>query len=81
MYDYDTKYLITAVANIGGMDPPSLLQETNGMFFLPSQPGWRISQESFFKNMDFINDLKVRGGWGQTGKPRGIERLCSLWIT
>jgi TonB-linked SusC/RagA family outer membrane protein len=28
---------------------------------------WRISQESFMKDLSFINDLKLRGGWGQLG--------------
>lgn len=29
--------------------------------------GWRISEESFMKSLSFITDLKLRGGWGQTG--------------
>lgn len=28
---------------------------------------WRISDESFMENFSFIDDLKIRGGWGQTG--------------
>jgi len=29
--------------------------------------GWRISREKFFDGVDFINDLKLRGGWGKLG--------------
>jgi TonB-dependent starch-binding outer membrane protein SusC len=29
--------------------------------------GWRISDEAFFQGVGFINDLKLRAGWGQTG--------------
>ncbi len=29
--------------------------------------GWRVSKESFMQGLSFINDLKVRAGWGQTG--------------
>jgi TonB-linked SusC/RagA family outer membrane protein len=29
--------------------------------------GWRISREGFMSNLTFINDLKLRGGWGQLG--------------
>ncbi|SFE67507.1 SusC/RagA family TonB-linked outer membrane protein [Thermoflexibacter ruber] len=28
---------------------------------------WRISREDFMKDLTFINDLKLRGGWGQLG--------------
>ncbi|MDL5513049.1 TonB-dependent receptor [Arenibacter sp. M-2] len=28
---------------------------------------WRVSSESFMKNVSFINDLKLRGGYGEAG--------------
>src|SRR5690606_10787251 len=28
---------------------------------------WRVSDETFMQNFTFLNDLKLRGGWGQTG--------------
>jgi TonB-linked SusC/RagA family outer membrane protein len=28
---------------------------------------WRISSESFMKEITWLNDLKLRGGWGKTG--------------
>ena len=28
---------------------------------------WRISQERFMKNLNFITDLKIRGSWGVLG--------------
>lgn len=36
-----------------------------GKFFAASG-AWRLSSESFF-NVDFIDDLKLHGGWGQAG--------------
>lgn len=33
---------------------------------------WRIKEEGFLKNVDFINDLKIRGGYGVTGQQDGI---------
>ncbi len=37
-------------------------------FFPGITAGWRISEESFFKNnVTFINSLKLRGSWGQLG--------------
>ncbi len=29
--------------------------------------GWRVSEESFLKDVDFVTDLKLRAAWGQTG--------------
>lgn len=31
------------------------------------QLGWRLSEESFIQRLDFVNDLKLRVGWGVTG--------------
>lgn len=37
-------------------------------FFPGITAGWRVSEESFFKNnVGFINNLKLRGSWGQLG--------------
>ena len=39
----------------------------------PSVAGaWRISEEPFMKDIKFVNNLKLRLGWGQTGNA-GIE--------
>ena len=37
-------------------------------FFPSASLAWRISQESFFKdNVSWVNELKLRGGYGSTG--------------
>jgi TonB-linked SusC/RagA family outer membrane protein len=78
MYDYDTKYLITAAIR---RDGSSKLAAGNKWDIFPSfSAGWRISQESFFSNMDFINDLKVRGGWGQTGNQEGLSDFAAFGL-
>jgi TonB-linked SusC/RagA family outer membrane protein len=38
--------------------------------------GWRISSEEFMKNLTFINDLKIRGGWGKNGNQEGIPNYA-----
>ena len=35
--------------------------------------GWRISDEPFFKGVSFINDLKIRGSWGQMGNQLAVS--------
>ncbi|MGV3639284.1 MAG: SusC/RagA family TonB-linked outer membrane protein [Adhaeribacter sp.] len=34
---------------------------------------WRMSDESFMQGMDFITELKLRGGWGQMGSQRNVN--------
>lgn len=29
--------------------------------------GWRLSEESFFPELNFVNNLKIRGSWGRLG--------------
>jgi len=64
-YSFDDRYLLTA--NIR-RDGSSRFSPGNKWGVFPSMSvGWRISEESFFQGVNFISDLKVRAGWGQTG--------------
>jgi TonB-linked SusC/RagA family outer membrane protein len=68
-YDYLQKYLIEFVWRYDG----SYIFPQKGRFgFFPGvSAGWRISEEPFWKNnISFINYLKLRGSWGQTGNDR-----------
>jgi TonB-linked SusC/RagA family outer membrane protein len=42
--------------------------------------GWRMSAEPFMKNLDFINDLKLRGGWGKNGNQEGISNYAQYGL-
>ena len=35
--------------------------------FPSAAAAWRISEEAFMKDIDFVDNLKLRVGWGQTG--------------
>lgn len=37
--------------------------------------GWRVSQEDFMQNVEWIDNLKLRAGWGQTGNSGGATDL------
>lgn len=64
-YDYKGKYLLTA----------SLRHEGSSKFgknhkwgnFPAVSAGWRISEEKFMQGITWINDLKIRGDYGETG--------------
>jgi TonB-linked SusC/RagA family outer membrane protein len=65
-YDYLSKYIIESGFNYGGS---SMFPSGKRWGFFPyASIGWRISEEKFFKdNLSFVNNLKLRGSWGQMG--------------
>lgn len=69
-YAFNEKYLLTA--NIR-RDGSSRFGENNRWGWFPSvSAGWRLKQEKFLQNVDFIDDLKLRVGYGVTGNQEGI---------
>ncbi|WP_210416843.1 TonB-dependent receptor [Echinicola soli] len=64
-YAFKDKYLLEANIRRDGSSRFANGQKW-GVF--PSfSVGWRISQESFMKDISFIDDLKLRGSWGVLG--------------
>lgn len=41
-------------------------------YFPSFSAAWRVSNEKFMKHITWIDDLKIRGGWGQTGNQSGL---------
>ena len=69
-YNYNDTYLFTANLRADGS---SKLAPGHRWGYFPSfSAAWRISQEKFMKNVSWIDDLKLRGGWGQTGNQSGL---------
>jgi TonB-linked SusC/RagA family outer membrane protein len=64
-YNYASKYYLDATVRYDGSSrfAPGYRWGTFPSFAL----AWRISAENFMSNVTFINDLKLRGGWGQMG--------------
>ncbi|WP_443936809.1 TonB-dependent receptor [Pedobacter sp. MW01-1-1] len=64
-YSYDNKYLLTATIRTDGS---SRFGFDNRYGVFPSvSVGWRISQENFMQNVNWISDLKLRASYGITG--------------
>jgi TonB-linked SusC/RagA family outer membrane protein len=65
-YTYDDKYLVEFT---GRMDGSEKFPANKRWHFFPAMAlGWRISEESFFKNnVSFVNDLKLRASAGKLG--------------
>lgn len=71
-YVYNQKYLLSATLR---RDGSSLFGANNKFAMFPAfSAGWRISNESFMKNYEFISDLKLRAGWGANGSVQGLPR-------
>lgn len=69
-YNYDSKYLVTANFRADGS---SKLAPGHRWGYFPSfSAAWRISGEKFLRDVSWINDLKLRAGWGQTGNQAGL---------
>ena len=64
-YSYDDRYLATATLR---RDRSSRFLGDNQSDWFPSiSAGWVISNEEFFKDVDFINRLKFKASYGQLG--------------
>ncbi|MGB3608114.1 MAG: TonB-dependent receptor [Psychroserpens sp.] len=76
-YDYDGKYLISAVVR---RDGSTKFGPENKFGIFPSgSVGWIISEEEFMESNDIVNFLKLRGSYGVLGNDRiGDFRFVSL---
>lgn len=64
-YNYRNKYYASATVR---RDGSSVFGADTRYGVFPSfSAGWRISEEGFMQGIDFISNLKIRGGWGTMG--------------
>ena len=67
-YNYKNRYLFTATFRADGS---SKFSKDNRWGYFPSAAfAWRLSEEKFMTNVDFINNAKIRVSYGQTGNDR-----------
>jgi TonB-linked SusC/RagA family outer membrane protein len=70
-YDFAGKYLLQASLR---RDGSSAFGVNNRWGYFPSvSAGWRLSSENFMKNISFLEDLKIRAGYGVTGNSLGFD--------
>ncbi|MDO4757118.1 MAG: SusC/RagA family TonB-linked outer membrane protein, partial [Parabacteroides sp.] len=76
-YVYDDKYLASLTMRHDGS---SRFGRNNRYATFPSVSlGWRMSKENFLNQIDWIDDLKFRASWGQTGNQE-ISNLARYTI-
>jgi len=64
-YSFNDTYLFTANLRVDGSS--AFGPDRRWGYFPSFSAGWRISNEAFFENITFVNDLKIRAGWGIVG--------------
>ena len=68
-YSFKDKYLVQGILRNDASS--RFLSASQNAVFPAFSVGWRISEENFIKdNLPFINDMKIRYGWGKTGNQR-----------
>ncbi len=64
-YNYKGKYLVSGTIR---RDGSSRFGANNRYGVFPAfSAAWRISDEAFMQGLNWMNDFKIRAGWGQTG--------------
>ncbi len=74
-YDINGKYLFTFT---GRYDGSSMLAEGNKWDFFPSAAfAWRVSEEPFMSEYDWLSNLKLRLSYGEAGNVSGLDPYIS----
>lgn len=78
-YGVDDKYLFDFSLRTDGSS--KFNQGYQWGYFPAVGLAWRLSQENFFEDIAFINDLKIKTSYGLTGNQSGINSFASrqLW--
>lgn len=77
-YNFNERYLLSVSLRNDGS---SKFGKDNKWAVFPAVSlAWNISEENFMSNADWINDLKLRAGYGITGNQDGIGPYNSLQL-
>lgn len=79
-YDYDSRFLATLTFRADGS---SKFASSNRWGYFPAfSLGWRLSNEQFMKNISWISNLKITGGWGELGNQNidGFQYLSKIVV-
>lgn len=78
-YSYQNKYLFTATIR---RDGSSKFGKNNRYGYFPSfSLGWNVAEEKFMKNVHWLDQLKLRGGYGVLGNQEIDNYQYSSTIT
>ena len=69
-YDYMGRYLVEFNGRYDGSS--KFLPENRWDFFWGVSAGWRLTEEKFMKNVNWLSNLKLRASYAQVGNQSGI---------
>lgn len=69
-YNFQNKYLATVNFRADGSSKFGPDQRWG--YFPSFSLGWKLSEEGFIKDIDFITNMKLRAGWGQIGNQASV---------
>ncbi|WP_158655284.1 SusC/RagA family TonB-linked outer membrane protein [Flavivirga eckloniae] len=75
LYNYKNKYFLTGTVRRDGFSGFGVNDKT--AVFPTGAVAWVLTEEDFANDSSWLNFLKLRGSYGQSGR-RGIERLQTL---
>lgn len=75
-YGFDDKYLLTASLRRDG----STVFGANHKWgnFMAASAAWQVHKEAFLEDVSWINEFKIRGGYGETGNQQGLNPQNSI---
>lgn len=70
-YNYDERYYLTGLVRRDGSS--RFGANTRYGVFPAFSAAWRASSETFMENISWVDDLKIRGGWGEMGNSNNVD--------
>lgn len=77
-YAYDQRYLLEFNARYDGSS--KFNSENRWDLFFGTSLGWRIKQEAFMQEVDWLNDLKLRVSYAEMGNQSGISNYDGVQL-
>lgn len=74
-YTFNDRFLLNATIR---RDGSSKFKNYQYGWFPAVSAGWRLSQEAFLKDVSWISDLKIRGGYGIMGNQNNVLPINSF---
>ncbi len=77
MYEYENKYMLSATLRSDGS---SRLAEGHKWHTYPAvSVGWNLGNEAFMENVEWMNSLKIRAGYGETSN-QAVDPYSTLGL-
>jgi TonB-linked SusC/RagA family outer membrane protein len=77
-YNFKGKYILNGVFRASGAS--QLASGHKWGYFPGVSAAWIISNEEFLRNSSSVSELKLRGGWGQSGNINGVSEYSSFGL-